>query len=67
MATDSVTEPAFVIKVDELPALNFLNPDHSRPLMTEWINRGTDQKMRRSTIDQMLRTMNQVDPSPSVA
>lgn len=67
MATESVTEPAYVIKVEELPALNYLSHDHARPLMAEWINRGTDQKMRRTMIDQLLRTMHQSDPSPSIA
>ncbi len=66
MGNEQGTEPAFVIKVEELPALNFLGPDHVRPLLAEWINRGTDQKMRRSMIDQLLRTMHQTDPSPSI-
>lgn len=67
MTTATAPEPFYVIKVEELPALNYLNPDHARPLTIEWINRGTDQKMRRSTIDQLLRTLNESRPSPSVA
>lgn len=67
MTTATVPEAFYVIKVDELPALNYLNPDHSRPVLAEWINRGTDQKMRRSTIDQLLRTLNEPSPSPSVS
>ena len=56
----------FVIKAEELAALDFLNLDHPLPLTAEWINRGTDQKMRRTTIDQLLRTLPQRDASPSV-
>lgn len=66
MATALAPEPVYVIKVDELSALNYLNPEHSRPLVADWINRGTDQKMRRSTIDQLLRTLHLTHPSPSV-
>ncbi|MFC0588191.1 hypothetical protein ACFFF7_02065 [Novosphingobium aquiterrae] len=61
------TEAAYVIKAEEISALNYLDPDHPRPLLTEWINRGTDQKMRRTSIDLLLRTMTEDSPSPSVA
>ena len=67
MATESSSEPAFVIKIEDMPALNYLNAEHARPLLAEWINRGTDQKMRRTMIDQLLRTVHQPDPSPSIA
>lgn len=56
----------FVIKAEELGALDFLNPDHPLPLTVEWINRGTNQKLRRTSIDQLLRTLPQTDASPSV-
>jgi hypothetical protein len=44
---------AYVIKVEELSALNRMSSDHPQPRLYEWINRGTDQKLRRTTI-QML-------------
>lgn len=66
MGQERNSEPAYVIKAEELPALNYLDPDHPRPLLTEWINRGTDQKMRRTTIDLLLRTLDEGAPSPSV-
>lgn len=66
MGHDATEEPAFVIKAEELAALNYLNPDHPRPLLAEWINRGTDQKMRRTTIDLLLRTLWEEASSPSV-
>ncbi len=66
MGHDAAMEPAFVIKAEELAALNYLNPDHPRPLVVEWINRGTDQKMRRTTIDLLLRTLWEDVSSPSV-
>lgn len=66
MGYDHVSEPAYVIKAEELPALNYLDPDHPRPLLTEWINRGTDQKMRRTSIDLLLRTLTEDTASPSV-
>lgn len=58
--------PAFVIKAEDLAALNHLSDDHPRPLLTEWINRGTNQRMNRSTVDMLLRTLSQEDVSPSV-
>ncbi|MDE2435374.1 MAG: hypothetical protein KGM49_03845, partial [Sphingomonadales bacterium] len=66
MGQERNIEPVYVIKAEELPALNYLNPDHPRPLLTEWINRGTDQKMRRTTIDLLLRTIDEGATSPSV-
>jgi hypothetical protein len=67
MRHEAILDPAFVIKAEELPALNYLGANHPRPLLMEWINRGTNQKMRPTTIDQLLRTLDQADPSPSVA
>ncbi|WP_100867257.1 hypothetical protein [Novosphingobium kunmingense] len=66
MGHDAVSEPAYVIKAEEISALNYLDPDHPRPLLTEWINRGTDQKMRRTSIDLLLRTLTEDNASPSV-
>ncbi len=66
MVHELISEPAYVIKAEELSALNYLDPDHPRPLLTEWINRGTDQKMRRTSIDLLLRTLTEDSTSPSV-
>ncbi|GGC07848.1 hypothetical protein GCM10011494_28110 [Novosphingobium endophyticum] len=67
MGMDADTTPAFVIKAEDLPALHFLHPNHPQPLLYEWINRGTDQKMRRSSIEMLLRTLSHDEVSPSVA
>lgn len=57
---------AYVIKVAELSVLNHLASNHPRPRHVEWINRGTDQKLRRSSIDMLMRTLFQDVASPSV-
>ena len=58
--------PAYVIKAEELVAVNYLADDHPRPRSVEWINRGTDQVLRPTTTDMLLRTLFQPDASPSV-
>jgi hypothetical protein len=58
--------PAYVIKPEELAVLNYLAPGHPRPQAIEWINRGTDQKMRPTSVDMLLRTLFEETPSPSV-
>lgn len=60
------TSPAFVIKAEELAALNHLTVDHPPPLLLEWINRGTDQTLQRTTVDMLLRTLYYEQRSPSV-
>jgi hypothetical protein len=67
MGLDTTITPAFVIKAEELPALHYLSPDHPQPLLHEWINRGTDQRMRRTSIEMLLRTLSHEEVSPSVA
>ena len=57
---------AYVVKAAELPALYFLDEAHPRPLELEWINRGTDQKLRRTTIEMLLRTLFAKAQTPSV-
>jgi len=66
MSQDATITPAYVIKPEELAALNYLAPNHPRPSTVEWINRGTDQKLRPSSVDMLLRTLFQAVPSPSV-
>ena len=58
--------PAYVIKAEELVAVNYLADDHPRPQSVEWINRGTDQVLRPTTTDMLLRTLFQPAASPSV-
>jgi hypothetical protein len=58
--------PAFVIKAAELAALNYLPPDHPRPSSVEWINRVTNKKLQRSSVDQLLRTYHLDIASPSI-
>jgi len=66
MLQDSAITPAYVIKPEELAILNYLAPGHPRPRDIEWINRGTDQKMRPTSVDMLLRTLFEDEPSPSV-
>lgn len=58
--------PAFVIKPEELLALNYLDDDCPRPHDAEWINRGTDQKLKASTIEMLQRTLFRDMAPPSV-
>ena len=66
MHQDSVSAPAYVIKPEELLALNYLESDYPRPSDAEWINRGTDQKLRQSTVDMLQRTLFKDMAAPSV-
>lgn len=66
MSTDAIIAPSFVIKPGQLTALNYLPSDHPRPVQVEWINRGTDQKLRPSSVDMLLRTLFRDVLSPSV-
>ena len=47
----------YVIKAEELPALYYLDEQHPRPIDLQWINRGTDQVLRRTTVEMLLRTL----------
>lgn len=66
MQEGSISAPAFVIKPEELLALNFLEDDHPRPVDAEWINRGTDQKLKPSTVQMLQRTLFREMAPPSV-
>lgn len=58
----------YVLPAEDLVLLNDLPPDHPKPIGREWINRGTDQTLRPSTVDQLLRTLYRPCPSsPSLA
>lgn len=56
----------YVVRPEELAALNFLPPGHPRPVRVEWINRGTDRPLNRQSIELLLRTMFADMLSPSV-
>lgn len=66
MKHDRILEPAYVIKAEELLAINYLPADHPKPRQVEWINRGTDQCLRPTTTDQLLRTLYQPTTTPSI-
>ena len=66
MKHDRILEPAYVIKAEELLAINYLPADHPKPRTVEWINRGTDQVLRPTTTDQLLRTLYQPTSTPSI-
>lgn len=57
----------YVVKTEELVALNYLAEDHPRPIKIEWINRATDRHLSPSNLEQLLRTFHRSDPSPSIA
>lgn len=61
-----IISPAYVIKAQELLAINYLADDHPRPRKAEWINRGTDQVLRPTTTAQLLRTLYQPTDTPSI-
>lgn len=56
----------FVIKPFELTALNYLEGPRPIPQSIQWINRGTDQLLKRTSVDNLLRTMSLDMASPSV-
>jgi len=57
MQQSAPSSAAYVIKPEELLALNYLGSDHPRPVEAEWINRGTDQKLKTSTVEMLQRTL----------
>ncbi|MWV28933.1 hypothetical protein [Aurantiacibacter rhizosphaerae] len=60
------TATFFVIKSDQLIALNYLPDVCPVPVSAEWIDRGTDRNLSPSRVEQLLRTYHRKDPSPSV-
>ncbi len=67
MAESDDSRPAYLIKAEELAAVNYLPEDHPRPAAVEWINRGSDQQLCPTTRDMLLRTLFQPVETPSVA
>ena len=66
MEDAALARRSYVIKAEELVALNFLPESCVRPGEVQWINRGTDQKLRPSTINMLLRTLYREGDTPSV-
>jgi hypothetical protein len=66
MKTEQNLDPVFVVKARELIALNYLQNDHPRPISADWINRGTNQALRRTTIELLLRTFFKEPVSDSI-
>ena len=66
MQVDAIKTPTFVVKAEELSALNYLSSGHPRPQLAEWINRGTDQTLKQTSVDMLLRTLFRDVLSPSV-
>lgn len=65
MIQEAVKTPAYVIKVEELSALNHLTADHPRPWHVEWVNRGTNQLLKPSSVEMLMRTLYRDVLSPS--
>jgi len=63
---EAIPLPSFVIKAEDLATLNYLDRNHPRPRRLEWINRGTNQKLRRTSIELLLRTLFREVTSASV-
>lgn len=57
MQLEAVPTQFYVIKARQIGALSFLAFNHPRPCRVGWINRGTDQPLRPSTVQQLLRTL----------
>jgi hypothetical protein len=55
----TATPPAhfYIVKSEDIPVLNYLRPGHPKPSAVMWVNRATDQEMRRTSVDQFLRTL----------
>ncbi|WP_095011891.1 hypothetical protein [Tsuneonella mangrovi] len=64
---EATNAAVYVIKAEDIAALNHLRPSHPRPVHLEWINRGTDQVLRPTTVEMLLRTLFRGEASPSVA
>ncbi len=67
MAIEPQAAQCFVLKAEEIPALNYMSRGHPQPVSLAWINRGTNQELRRTTIEMLLRTLFNRTHSPSIA
>lgn len=58
-STSNSATPAFVIAVRDLNVLNDIAEGYPRPIALSWINRVTDQKLKRQTVELIMRTLHQ--------
>jgi hypothetical protein len=56
----------FVVKTADLPVLDQVIPDEPQPISIDWINRATNQKMRKTSVQLLLRTLGETEVSPSI-
>lgn len=56
----------FVVKTEDLRILDQLIPDEPQPISIDWINRATNQKMRKTSVQLLLRTLGEADVSESI-
>jgi hypothetical protein len=57
MREERVAAPAYVIKALELYALEYLPDDFPRPQGLEWINRGRNTRLKRTSAEMLVRTL----------
>jgi hypothetical protein len=57
MREDRITAPTFVIKALELHALKHLPENFPRPQGLEWINRGRNTRLKRTSVEMLVRTL----------
>lgn len=63
---ETLVSAAYVIKAEDLTALNFLQAEDPRPRDVEWIDRATDKVMKPSSVEMLLRTLHLEVASESV-
>lgn len=66
MQGDASTASFYVIKSEDIVALNYLPKDHPTPVSVEWIDRGTDRKLSPTRLDELIRTYHRSNPSPGI-
>ncbi|TCJ39490.1 hypothetical protein [Parafrankia sp. BMG5.11] len=66
MGTGEGSSICFVVKAEDVQALNWIDPGYPRPVKLEWINRATDQLLRPTTVNMLLRTLFHNVDTPSV-
>lgn len=67
MSTICNPSQCYVVKSEQINALNYLGDDCPKPEQLEWINRATDQNLRPTSVNQLLRTLYRDEVSESVA
>ena len=66
MRSDFGDLTVFVVKTEDLRVLDQLIPDEPEPDSIDWINRATNQTMRKTSIQLLLRTLGETEVSPSI-